>query len=95
MTWDDYVALGQEYLAAIATEGKFWTSVDTAGCDWLVDAMAEHGEDWTGGFDGTANVQLDSVKKMLTMQQEWINNGLAQVSPDGHTDLEAGFQNIP
>ena len=94
VTWDDYVALGQEYLAAIATEGKFWTSVDTAGCDWLWIAMAEHGEDWTGGFDGTANVQLDSVKKMLTMQQEWINNGMAQVSPDGHTDLEAGFQNI-
>ncbi len=28
---------------------------------WL--AMAENGEDWTGGPDGTVNVQLDSVKK--------------------------------
>ena len=26
---------------------------------WL--AMAENGEDWTGGPDGTVNVQLDSV----------------------------------
>ena len=93
-TWDDYVALGQEYVDAIATDGKYWTSVDTAGCDWLWIAMAEYGDDWTGGFGGTANVQLDSVNKMLTMQQEWVNNGLAEVSPDGHVDLEAGFQNI-
>ena len=95
VTWDDYQALGEKYLAAIGNpEGKYWTSVDTAGCDWLWISMAEHGEDWTGGFDGTANVQLDSVSKMLTMQQNWVNNGLAMVSPDGHVDLEAGFQNI-
>lgn len=93
-TWDDYAALGQEYLDAVATEGKYWTSVDTAGVDWQWIAMAEYGDDWTGGFDGAANVQLDSVKKMLTMEQEWLNSGLAQVSPDGHVDLEAGFQNI-
>ena len=93
-TWDDYAALGQEYVDAIATEGKYWTSVDTAGCDWQWIAMAEYGEDWTGGFNGTANVQLDSVKKMCTMEQEWLNSGLAMVSPDGHVDLEAGFQNI-
>ena len=31
---------------------------------------------------------------MLTMEQEWVNSGLAEVSPDGHVDLEAGFQNI-
>lgn len=94
VTWDDYAALGQEYLDAVATDGKYWTSVDTAGCDWQWIAMAEYGEDWTGGFGGTANVQLDSVKKMLTMEQEWVNSGLAEVSPDGHVDLEAGFQNI-
>lgn len=93
-TWDDYAALGQEYLDAVATDGKYWTSVDTAGCDWQWIAMAEYGEDWTGGMDGTANVQLDSVKKMCTMEQEWVNSGLAEVSPDGHVDLEAGFQNI-
>ena len=85
VTWDDYAA---------ATEGKYWTSVDTGGVDWQWIAMAEYGEDWTGGFDGTANVQLESVKKMLTMEQSWVNSGLAEVSPDGHVDLEAGFQNI-
>lgn len=94
-TWDDWAALGDKYLEAIGRpEGKYWTSVDTGGVDWLWISMAEHGEDWTGGFEGPANVQLDSVKKMLTMQQDWLNSGLAQVSPDGHVDLEAGFQNI-
>lgn len=94
VTWDDWAALGKEYVDAIATDGKYWTSVDTGGVDWQWIAMAEYGEDWTGGFDGTANVQLESVKKICTMEQEWLNNGLAQVSPDGHVDLEAGFQNI-
>ncbi len=95
VTWDDYAALGEKYLAAIGNpEGKYFTSVDTAGVDWQWIAMAEYGEDWTGGFDGTANVQLDSVNKMLTMEQSWVNSGLAEVSPDGHIDLEAGFQNI-
>ena len=95
VTWDDYAALGEKYLEAIGRpEGKHWTSVDTAGCDWQWIAMAEYGEDWTGGMDGTANVQLESVKKMCTMEQEWVNSGLAMVSPDGHVDLEAGFQNI-
>jgi len=95
VTWDDWAALGEKYLAAIGNpEGKYWTSVDTAGVDWQWIAMAEYGEDWTGGFDGEANVGLESVKKMLTMEQGWINSGLAEVSPDGHVDLEAGFQNI-
>ncbi len=95
VTWDDWAALGQEYLDALGNpEGKYWTSVDTAGVDWQWIAMAEYGEDWTGGFDGKANVQLESVKKMCTMEQDWLNSGLAQVSPDGHVDLEAGFQNI-
>lgn len=95
VTWDDYNALGEKYLEAIGRpEGKYFTSVDTAGVDWMWIAMAEYGEDWTGGHNGTANVQLDSVKKMLNMQQGWINSGFAQTSPDGHVDLEAGFQNI-
>lgn len=96
VTWDDWVALGERYLDAIGRpEGKYWTSVDTGGCDWQWVAMAEYGEDWTGGAEGaSANVQLDSVKKMLTMEQEWVNSGLAEVSPDGHVDLEAGYQNI-
>lgn len=95
VTWDDYTALGEKYLKAIGNpEGKYFTSVDTAGVDWMWIAMAEYGEDWTGGHNGTANVQIDSVKKMLTMQQGWLESGFAQVSPDGHVDLEAGFQNI-
>ena len=57
-------------------------------------AMAQHGDDWTGGPGGTANVQLESVEKMLTMQQGWLNDGIAMVSTDGHVDLEAGFANV-
>lgn len=96
VTWDDYTALGEKYLEAIGKpEGKYFTSVDTAGVDWMWIAMAEYGEDWTGGSeDASANVELESVKKMLTMQQGWLESGVAQVSPDGHVDLEAGFQNI-
>lgn len=95
VTWDDYAALGKKYLDAIGNpDGKYFTSVDTGGTDWLWLAMSEYGEDWTGGMGGKANVQLESVKKMLKMQQDWLNSGLAEVSPDGHVDLEAGFQNI-
>ncbi|MBE5871189.1 MAG: extracellular solute-binding protein [Lachnospiraceae bacterium] len=93
-TWEDYEALGKEYLAAKNEEGKYWTSVDTGGTDWLWLAMAEYGDDWTGGFENPANCKLDSVKNMLTMQQKWLKDGVAQISPDGHVDLEAGFQNI-
>ncbi len=94
VTWDDYEALGKRYVDAVNEEGKYWTSVDTGGTDWLWLAMAEYGEDWTGGLGGKANVQLESVTNMLTMQQEWLNDGIAEVSPDGQVDLEAGFQNI-
>lgn len=93
-TWDDYTAFGEKYVAAVGQEGKYFTSVDTAGTDWLWLAMAQYGEDWTGGFDGEANVELQSVKNMLNMQVDWLASGVAQVSPDGHVDLEAGFQNI-
>jgi len=93
-TWDDYQALGEEYKAAVNDDTKYWTSVDTGGTDWLWLAMSEYGDDWTGGFDNPADCQLDSVKKMLELQQSWLIDGLAEVSPDGHVDLEAGFQNI-
>ncbi len=93
-TWDDYTALGKKYIEAVGEEGKYFTSVDTGGTDWLWLAMAEYGEDWTGGFDGEANVELQSVKNMLNMQVDWLDSGVAQISPDGHVDLEAGFQNI-
>ncbi|WP_130837725.1 ABC transporter substrate-binding protein [Lachnoclostridium sp. Marseille-P6806] len=94
-TWDDYTALGEKYMEAIGSpDDRFFTSVDTGGTDWLWIAMAEYGEDWTGGYDAKANVQLESVRNMLTMQQNWLKSGIAEVSPDGHVDLEAGYQNI-
>lgn len=93
-TWDDYEALGKKYVEARAEDGKYWTSVDTGGTDWMWIAMAEYGEDWTGGFDGEANVQLESVKNMLTYQKRWLDDGIAEISPDGQVDLEAGYQNI-
>ena len=31
---------------------------------------------------------------MLNMQKGWLDSGVAMISPDGHVDLEAGFQNI-
>lgn len=65
-TWDDYTKLGEELKEASNGE-VYLTSVDTGGVDWMWLAMAENGEDWTGGPDGTVNVQLDSVKEMLTM----------------------------
>ncbi len=95
VTWDDFAALGEKYLEAIGRpEGKYWTNADTGCIEAIWIAMAEYGDDWTGGFEGPANVNLDSVKKMLTMQQEWVNSGLAQITPDGHLDVEAGYQNI-
>ena len=93
-TWDDYTAFGEKYIKAVGQEGKYFTSVDTGSVDWMWLAMAEYGEDWTGGFDGPANVELESVKNMLNMQTEWLKSGVAEVSPDGHVDLEAGFLNI-
>ena len=48
VTWDDYAALGKKYLDAIGNpDGKYFTSVDTGGTDWLWLAMSEYGEDWT------------------------------------------------
>ncbi len=86
-TWDDYTALGEQLKEASNGE-VYLTAVDTAGVDWMWIAMAEYGEDWTGGPDGEVNVQLDSVKKMLTMQQQWLNDGIAMIATDGHTDTD-------
>ena len=92
-TWDDYTELGRQLKEASNGE-VFLTSVDTGGVDWMWIAMAEYGEDWTGGPDGEVNVELDSVKKMMTMQKEWLDEGIAMISTDGHVDLEAGFKNV-
>ena len=94
-TWDDYEALGKRYCEARGNDGThFWTSVDTGGNDILWIAMAEHGEDWTGGFEGPANVQLESVNKMLTYEKRWMDEGIAQVTKGGQIDTEDGFQSI-
>ena len=92
-TWEDYTELGRQLKEASNGE-VYLTSVDTGGVDWIWIAMAEYGEDWTGGPEGEVDVQLDSVKKMLTMQQEWLDEGIAMISTDGHVDLEAGFKNV-
>ena len=92
-TWDDYTALGEQLKEASNGE-VYLTSVDTGGTDWMWIAMAEYGEDWTGGPGGTPNVELESVKKMMTMQQQWLNDGIAMISTDGQVDLEAGYANI-
>lgn len=92
-TWEDYTEAGKKLYEASNGE-VCMTSVDTAGVDWLWLAMSEHGEDWTGGESGKASVQLESVEKMLTMQQEWLEDGVAMVSPGGHVDLEEGFANL-
>ncbi|WP_349671619.1 extracellular solute-binding protein [Lacrimispora sp.] len=92
-TWDDYTEAGRKLKEA--SDGKVkMTSVDTGGIDWMSIAMSEYGEDWAAGKDGTLNVELESVKNMLTMQQTWLTDGIAMISPAGHVDLEEGFQNI-
>ena len=90
-TWDDYTAAAEQLKDASNGKVKM-TSVDTGGVDWLWIAMAEYGEDQVDR-EGKAKIPA-SFSKMLTMQQEWINRDLAMISPDGHVDLEAGFQNI-
>lgn len=91
-TWDDYTEAGKQL--ADASEGKvMMTSVDTAGTDWLSLSMAEWGEDWTDA-EGIADVTIDSVNKMLTMQQGWLEDGIAMVSPGGHVDMEEGYANV-
>ncbi len=94
VTWDDWKALGKKYVEARGEDGKYWTSVDTGGTDWIWIAMAQHGEDWTGSFEEPANVQIDSVKKMLTFEKSMLDEGIAQVSPDGQVDVDAGISNI-
>lgn len=92
-TWDDYTKAGEKLKEASGGTVKL-TSVDTGGIDWLTIAMAQYGEDWAPDKDGNVQVKLDSVKKMLTMQQSWLSDGIAMISPAGHVDLEEGFQNI-
>lgn len=89
-TWDDYTELGRQLKEASNGE-VYLTSVDTNAIEWLWIAMVEYGEDWTSGNEGVPNVQLESVKKMLEMQQQWVNEGIAMVTPGGHLDTEEGY----
>lgn len=92
VTWDDYGALGEKYKNAVTEEGTYWTTVDTGGVDWLWLAMAEYGEDYTGGFEDPANVEIQSVRNMLNMQVDWLEKGIAGISPGPHLDQETGYQ---
>jgi arabinosaccharide transport system substrate-binding protein len=90
VTWDDFAAAGKKYLAAT---GKKITSVDTGGTDWLWVAMAEYGEDYTDDA-GRANIKLNSIRKMINMQSQWLKDGIAMCSPGGQVDMETGFANL-
>lgn len=92
VTWDDYTEAGKMVYEATNGEVKM-TSVDTSGTDWLWIAMAEYGEDWTDD-NGKPNIELESIKNMITMQQKWITDNVAMVSPGGQTDMEEGYANI-
>ena len=92
VTWDDYAAAGKQLKEA--SDGKvFMTSVDTGGSDWLWLGMSEFGEDYTTA-EGAPNIEIDSIKKMLTMQKGWLTDGIAMISPGGQVDMEEGFANI-
>ncbi|BCJ93121.1 putative arabinose-binding protein [Anaerocolumna cellulosilytica] len=92
VTWNDYAEAGKKLKEA--SGGKvFMTSVDTGGTDWLWLAMAEYGEDYTNK-EGAPDIELNSIKQMLTMQQSWLEEGIAMISPGGQVDMEEGFANI-
>ncbi len=91
-TWDDYTEAGKKLFDASGGEVTLMT-VDTGGGDWLWIAMAEHGEDWTTE-EGAPNIEIESVKRMLRLQQGWINDGIAKTSPGGQLDTEEGFAYI-
>lgn len=91
-TWDDFTAAGEKLRDA--TDGEtMMTSVDTAGVDWMWLSMAQHGEDYTDD-EGAPTIEQPSIIKMVQMQQGWLNDGIAMVSPGGHVDMETGFANL-
>lgn len=91
-TWDDYTEAARTVKEKSNGEVTMMT-VDTGGTDWLWVAMAEHGEDYTTA-EGAPNIEIESVKKMLKLQQGWINDGLSVTSPGGQLDTEEGFAYI-
>lgn len=91
-TWDDFAAAGRKLRDA--TGGKaMMTAVDTGGTDWMWLAMAEHGEDYTD-VNGRAVIKQPSIVKMLTLQKQWLDEGIAMISPGDHLDNENGYQAV-
>ncbi len=91
-TWDDFTAAGEKLKEASNGE-VYMTSVDTGGADWLTLTMSEHGESWVEDPEN-ANVKLDSLNNMLTMQQGWLESGIAEVTPGGQIDTEQGYATV-
>ena len=91
-TWDDFEAAGKKLWEA-SNHTVHMTSVDTGGTDWLWLSMAENKTDWTDA-SGKANVKIPAISDMIKMQQKWLNEDVAMVSPGGHVDMEEGFANI-
>ncbi|MCU9615122.1 extracellular solute-binding protein [Caldibacillus lycopersici] len=91
-TWDDFTAAGEKLKEASNGE-VFMTSVDTGGADWLTLAMSQYGESWVEDPEN-ANVQLKSIENMLTMQQGWLESGIAEVTPGGQIDTEEGYATV-
>lgn len=91
-TWDDFEKAGLA-LKKASNGAVMMTSVDTGGTDWLWLSMAENRQDWTDG-NGKADIQIPGVSDMIKMQQKWLKEGIAMVSPGGHVDVEEGYANI-
>ena len=89
-TWDDFEKAGIKYTKAT---GKKFTGVDTGGTDWLWLSMAENKQDWTDA-SGHADIRINGVSDMIKMQQRWIQEGFAYVTPGGQIDTEAGYQTV-
>lgn len=91
-TWEDFENCGKELYENSGGKVRM-TSVDTGGVDWLWLAMAEYGEDYTSE-EGAPNIEVDSIKKMISMQQRWLDEDVAMISPGGQLDGEEGFATI-
>lgn len=89
-TWDDFAAAGRKYHEKT---GKMFTGVDTGGTDWLWLSMAENKQDWTDAA-GHADVRINGVADMIKMQQKWVKEGWAYVTPGGQIDTEPGYQTV-
>ena len=91
-TWADFEEAGKKLWEA-SNHTVHMTSVDTGGTDWLWLSMAENNTDWTDAA-GHANIEIPAISDMIKMQQKWLDEGVAMVSPGGHVDMEEGFANI-